>query len=64
MTGYWIERRVVGSCVIVGLAAFAGLEMARVSDPGFWQLAPVLLVLLVVSSLAYRTLIRPSPPCA
>ncbi|MET8810015.1 hypothetical protein [Streptomyces sp. NPDC004546] len=63
MTGYWIERRVVGSCVIAGLAAFAGLEIARVSDPGFWQLAPVLLVLLVVSSLAYRTLIRPSVDC-
>ncbi|MEU6087623.1 hypothetical protein ABZ865_12565 [Streptomyces sp. NPDC047085] len=63
MTGYWIDRRVVGSCVMACLAAFAGLEMARVSDPGFWQLAPVFLVLLVVSSLAYRTLIRPSVDC-
>jgi hypothetical protein len=63
VTGYWIERRVVGSCAIIGFAAFAGLEMARVSDPGFWQLATVLLVLLVGSSLAYRTLIRPSVDC-
>jgi hypothetical protein len=63
VTGYWIERRVVGSCLIAGLAAFAGLEIARVSDPGLWQLAPVLLVLLVVSSLAYRTLVRPSVDC-
>lgn len=60
---YLVERRVVGGCVIAGLAAFAGVEVARVSDPGFWQLAPVLLVVLVVSSLAYRLLIRPSVDC-
>lgn len=63
MTKYWIERRVLGSCIIVGLTALAGMERARVSDPGFWQLAPVLLVLLVVSSATYRKLIRPSVDC-
>ncbi|MFE0519082.1 hypothetical protein [Streptomyces sp. NPDC058954] len=63
MIGYWIERRVVGFCVIVGAAAFMGLKMARLSAPGFWQLAPSFLVVLVVSSLAYRSLIRPSVDC-
>ncbi|MGY6021654.1 hypothetical protein [Streptomyces spinosirectus] len=63
MTRYWIGRRVVGSCAIAGFAAFTGLEIARASDPGFWQLAPVFLVLLTMSSLAYRTLIRPSVDC-
>lgn len=63
MIGFWIERRVVGSCVIVGAAAFMGLKMARLSAPGFWQLAPSFLVVLVISSLAYLSLIRPSVDC-
>ncbi len=63
MVRYLIERRIVGCCVIAGFAALMGLELARVSAPGFWQLAPAFLSQLVVSSLAYRQLIRPSVDC-